>query len=94
VSHCTIEQEYDIIEEIGTYVQVIIGKNGASDMLHAAILDINHRVQVLHGMACGHLTNALYVVASTTGILRVVHIFDEYLEFSKRYIAVMNDLCR
>jgi hypothetical protein len=48
--------------------------------------EVSHRAQLLHDMACGGLEHAFYIVASTTRILRVVHvrcdsdILDTYLD--------------
>jgi hypothetical protein len=72
----TVQKETSIAQALGALKYVAVNgrdPNAAKDF-QECIPEQDHRAQVLHGMACGHLLHALYIVASLRTIIRVVHV--------------------
>lgn len=63
-----------LAEKFGRFCTVRLQQMEDGARFKELIPDVNYRTQVLHGMCCGGLSSAFYVVASTTKIIRVVYI--------------------
>ena len=70
----TVLPEQRIAKDIGAFVMVLLENGTGGKEFRKAVPEFDHRAQLLHGMACGKLNHAFYVVASETGVIRVVHV--------------------
>jgi hypothetical protein len=68
------EKEHELAELHGKYICISLYNADGGERFKELVPDIQHRVQLLHGMACGTLLSAFYVIASTTKIIRVMHV--------------------
>ena len=72
-TEATLHAEKKLVDEFGEYQEINAAENPEL-FLKASIPEALYQCQLLHGMACGGLDNAFYVVASLRKILTVVHI--------------------
>jgi hypothetical protein len=70
ISETELQKEHELRRKYGEYVCVSM----VDPMICSLIWYKKYRAQLLHGMATGLLGDALYVVASSTSIIRIVHI--------------------
>lgn len=72
-STSTEQAEKDIAQKLGRYLSINIDECTPIDFENA-VPEASFCCQLLHGMTCGNLSDAIYVVASLTKIICVVHI--------------------
>eukprot|EP00644_Phytophthora_capsici_P012550 jgi/Phyca11/113073/e_gw1.23.238.1 len=70
----TEQSERRLTQLYGAYVSVDIALDGFGGRLKKLIPDASHRVQILHSIVCGSIQDGFLVYASTSSIIRVVHI--------------------
>ena len=85
----TLRAENQLVAQFGEYQEINAVLN--PELFKASIPEASYRCQLLHGMACGGLDNAFYVVASLRKILRVVHIRVTPL-IRQQYVSAITNL--
>jgi hypothetical protein len=89
VSAIELGKEFDLLARYGPYVRV----NVIDPMFGKLIRFKKYRAQVIHGMASGELRDGFYVVASSTRIIRIVHVTMSET-FSDLYNDGLENLCK
>jgi hypothetical protein len=72
----TVQKEPCLAQQYGYLKSVVVHRTDPNDSkeFQECISEHDHCAQVIHGMACGDLQDALYIVASLRTIIRVVHV--------------------
>ena len=84
----TARPEHERAREFGKFVVIDIEDENDYDLFCRAIPDIDHRVQLLHGMGIGNIENAFYVVANQHNIIRVV-LVQANTWFTEHYVTAL-----
>jgi hypothetical protein len=85
----TETEEIRLAAAFGMFVEVKAVEQ--CDLFKVVIPNAGYRGQIVHGMACGFLDHALFVVASLSRIIRVVHVRMTEA-FREQYMAVISDV--
>jgi hypothetical protein len=89
----TVAEEMKIAERRGLYVEVDLSQEGNHKLFVDLIPQLDYRSQILHGLGCGVLRSAYYVVASEDTIIRVVHVrFHRHDTFHVRYQRAIREI--
>lgn len=70
----TVQQEQAAAKAYGIFTTVELTGMGSGFRLNAVIPESSHRLQILHSIACSGITHGYLVYASSTYIIRVVHV--------------------
>jgi hypothetical protein len=87
----TETKEIALASNLGRFQVINLSQECTGGVFKHLIAEASHRAQLLHGMACGGLMNAFYVVASLTNIIRVVHIIVDKEDLDL-YMAVLEGI--
>jgi hypothetical protein len=85
----TSKKEARLRDKFGEYKRINLKSREEDIEFRYCIPDVSHRSQLLHGLGCGHLLEAFYVVATTTHILRVVHVVVDR-DFLRTYLRALD----
>lgn len=89
----TVQHERALSAVHCIFTTVNLASMGTGELLNTAIPELNHRLQILHSIVCGGVGDGFLVYATSSSIIRVVHVVVSS-SASQTYCSALNAIAR